>query len=186
MNYKGSVIIDIPREIIHNEAGMAAIFEWSKNHGASSVMLREDPSGEIFIDMLNCTVPLEEMREGKILAYNAIFPQGILSEANYNISRHDSKFAAFVVDVMEQNKMNEEERIRLMDMSIWEFCEIFKTASEEAPKTFNLPRATVLSAPGKVNCPKCGHLGLTILEGELMCRACGTSFGDIDSMDTII
>ena len=194
MIYHGDVIFsEFDRSILICSDALNTLVTWAKNHGASSLILSQSATNDTYIFTAHeCHI---DMQEEVPICVSGIpgtgeLAGGSLYEVDYNISRQDSTIAALICDIMDRSNIVEEARKDFLKMPLIDFCNIFKDdlpESEEPVKVFNLPKATVLGAPGKCTCPTCGRLGgLTIVDGILICRACNTQYGDIDTMPETI
>jgi hypothetical protein len=94
----------------------------------------------------------------------------------------------------EQMQFTEEERNKVLDMTIREFLGTCKAAAESAdspqeetnpgtPPPWTLSKKRAMS--GAAKCPICDKTILRIIDGEVLCPVCDTSFGDIDNLPDV-
>jgi len=91
----------------------------------------------------------------------------------------------FLQEMFVQENMSEEEKERILNMSIREFCNFcsdIKGAPVEEPK---LTRTEFMSNMAKVPCGICHSTNaLSLIDGIITCKVCGATLGDIDKYPT--
>jgi DNA-binding ferritin-like protein (Dps family) len=110
-------------------------------------------------------------------------------------------FSQFLEALFEESKMSSEERAKVMQMTVAEFSALCdKMRNDEIGKAYQekkqagqetvtegIPKQHFLQHLVQQRCPKCRTAGrLKIVDGILICDACGHNFGDIDDLPTLM
>ncbi|MEG1543061.1 MAG: hypothetical protein RR382_00860 [Tannerellaceae bacterium] len=87
----------------------------------------------------------------------------------------------FLQEMFVQENMTAEEKERILNMTVMEFCTFCSTIKEQPAPELKLTRAEFMSNMSKVPCGICHSTNaLTLVDGTITCKVCGATLGDID------
>lgn len=168
---------------------MEEIVKWAKAHGVSERGVKAEmaatggwDSRGYSVMIMDAIVDSSEFDEDQFLTIAGrpayLGTGSVLREVTMEEFKPKS-----IIDIISEalNLLTHDEQEQLLDKTLREI--LGRTRGD----TFGKSTIFVLSNTRKVSCPCCSTVGtINVIDGELKCRACGHSWGDIDNLpDTI-